>query len=96
MMGQDLWLRQSWNPKCPPKLLLTLRQGLEIDFAPIGAMASCSPCPHLEAIDVARAQPCHSGSVSLTGHGEGVGFVFCLGTTITHYFVPAFMPRFSL
>lgn len=59
-------------------------------------MASCRPCAHLEAIDVARAQPRHSGRVSLTGHGEGVGFVFCLGTTITHHFVPDFMPHFPL
>lgn len=57
---------------------LTLRQCLEIDLAPVGAVACGSPRPHLEAIDVARAQLGHGGRVGLAGQGEGVGFIFCL------------------
>lgn len=63
---------------------LTLRQRLEIDLAPIGAVACRCARPHLEAIDVARAQLCHGGRVGLAGQGEGVGFIFCLGVTATH------------
>lgn len=71
-------------PPSPSRLPLTLRQCLEIDLAPVGAVACSSPRPHLEAIDVAWAQLCHSGHVGLAGQGEGVGFIFCLGVTATH------------
>lgn len=47
------------HPSCPPprlsRLPLTLRQRLEIDLAPEGAVARRSPRPDLEAIDVAGA-----------------------------------------
>lgn len=68
----------------PSRLPLTLRQCLEIDLPPIGAVACGGPCPHLEAIDVAGAQLRHSCRVGLAGQSEGVGFIFCLGMTATH------------
>lgn len=61
------------------RLPLTLRQCLEIDLAPKGAVACGSPCPDLEAIDVAGAQLRHSGCVGLDGQSEGMGFILCLG-----------------
>lgn len=68
-------------PSRPP---LTLRQRLEVDLAPVGAVARSGPSPHLEAVDVPGAQLPHSGHVGLTGQGEGLGFIFCLGVTATH------------
>lgn len=72
----------------PSRLPLTLRQRLEIDLAPIGAVACGGPRPHLEAIDVARAQLRHRGRVGLAGQGEGMGFIFCLGVTAVHSLLP--------
>lgn len=68
----------------PSRLPLTLRQCLEIDLPPIGAVACSGPRPHLEAIDVAGAQLRHCCRVGLAGQSEGVGFIFCLGMTATH------------
>lgn len=83
------------TPRCSPSssgLPLTLRQRLEIDLAAIGAVACGSPRPHLEAIDVARAQLCHGGRVGLAGQGEGVGLIFCLGVTAIHSLLPSASP----
>ena len=72
---------------------LTLRQRLEVDLAPVRAVACGCPCPHLEAIDVAGAQLGHGGRVGLAGQGEGVGFIFCLGVTAAHSLPAARAPR---